>query len=76
MYLCLRKNRRAIEARTTRTGDNEGRGLDYLAVWFAAYKPKKWWFGIADMMRRLALTSLLMIFASLGPGFQVESSYA
>jgi hypothetical protein len=40
MHAILRANKDAIEARTTRTGGEE---LGHLAVWFAPYKPTKWW---------------------------------
>ena len=40
MHAILRANKNAIEARTTRTGNEE---LEHLAVWFAPFKPNKWW---------------------------------
>ena len=39
-------------------GDDE---IAYLKLWFYSYDPMYWWFGIADMARRLILTSLLII---------------
>ena len=40
MHWIMHTKRHIIEARTTRTGDEE---LEYMAVWFAPYKPDKWW---------------------------------
>ena len=41
MHLVLWMNKRAIEGRVTRTGDE---GLEHLAMWFAPYKRNKWWY--------------------------------
>ena len=41
MHLVLWTNKRAIEERVKRTGDEE---LEHLAVWFAPYKRDKWWY--------------------------------
>jgi len=40
MHATLYASKGAIQARATRTGDAE---LEHLSVWFAPYKPEKWW---------------------------------
>ena len=74
-FVLLWKNRRAIETRKSRSGRPS---LGTLAVLFRPYHRQLWWCSTLDMMRRLALSSLLLVIVSpvfqLGVAFVVSAS--
>ena len=59
LSLLLWRSRHQIENRVNPTG---GPKLNHIEFLFSHYDPQYWMFGIVDMLRRLAMTSSLVLF--------------
>ena len=58
LFVLLWFHRREIQARTSRKG---GKSLAVLSFFFKIFSPKLWYLAVVDLVRRLALSSLLLV---------------